>query len=60
MNGVPAFDRYVGIDYSGAQTPSSSLKGLRVYRADRISRPSKCSLLKDHENIGRAGASRSG
>lgn len=27
------FDRYVGVDYSGAETPSSSLKGLRVYLA---------------------------
>jgi len=27
----PAFDRYIGIDYSGAATPTSSLKGLRVY-----------------------------
>jgi hypothetical protein len=26
-----AFERYIGIDYSGAQTPASSLKGLRVY-----------------------------
>ena len=26
-----AFERYIGIDYSGAQTPKSSLKGLRVY-----------------------------
>lgn len=25
------FERYIGIDYSGAQTPTSSLKGLRVY-----------------------------
>ncbi len=25
------FQRYVGIDYSGAETPVSSLKGLRVY-----------------------------
>ena len=31
----PSFGRYVGIDYSGAQTPTSSLKGLRVYIADR-------------------------
>ena len=31
---VPAFDRYVGIDYSGAKTPDDSLKGLRVYMAD--------------------------
>jgi hypothetical protein len=28
------FRRYIGIDYSGAQTPTSSLKGLRVYMAD--------------------------
>jgi len=28
---VPAFTRYIGIDYSGAQTPTASLKGLRVY-----------------------------
>ena len=31
---MTAFDRYVGIDYSGAQTPMASLKGLRVYLAD--------------------------
>jgi len=36
---MPAFDRYVGIDYSGAETPTSSLKGLRVYIADRVSAP---------------------
>jgi len=35
----PAFERYVGIDYSGAQTPTSSLKGLRVYAADRLTVP---------------------
>jgi hypothetical protein len=34
---LPIFDRYVGIDYSGAQTPTSSLKGLRLYIADRAS-----------------------
>lgn len=27
------FDRYIGIDYSGAETAESSLKGLRVYFA---------------------------
>ena len=32
----PMFERYIGIDYSGAQTPKSSLKGLRVYEADRL------------------------
>ncbi len=30
---TPAFRRYIGIDYSGAETPESSLKGLRVYSA---------------------------
>ncbi|MFI5107571.1 MAG: hypothetical protein ACHP78_01860 [Terriglobales bacterium] len=41
MSGVdiPAFERYIGVDYSGAQTPTSSLKGLRVYMADRASAP---------------------
>ncbi len=38
-NMSPQFDVYIGIDYSGAQTPLSSLKGLRVYRADRASMP---------------------
>jgi len=35
----PAFARYIGIDYSGAETPNSSLKGLRVYQADRALPP---------------------
>ena len=33
------FERYIGIDYSGAETPNSSLKGLRAYQADRSSIP---------------------
>jgi predicted transcriptional regulator len=37
--GIPTFDRYIGIDYAGAETPTSSLKGLRVYIADRASPP---------------------
>jgi hypothetical protein len=36
---VPQFNRYIGIDYSGAKTPTSSLKGLRVYVARRASAP---------------------
>jgi hypothetical protein len=32
---MTAFDRIIGIDYSGAQTPGDSLSGLRVYLADR-------------------------
>src|SRR3954462_1005089 len=31
---MPAFARTVGIDYSGAETPTASLKGLRVYLAE--------------------------
>jgi hypothetical protein len=33
------FSRYIGIDYSGAKTPTSSLKGLRVYLANWTSAP---------------------
>lgn len=36
---MPIFDCYIGIDYSGAKTPTSSLKGLRVYKGDRGSQP---------------------
>jgi hypothetical protein len=35
ISDFPRFARYVGIDYSGAQTPVSSLKGLRVYLAEK-------------------------
>jgi hypothetical protein len=35
----PCFERYIGIDYSGAETATSSLKGLRVYLADRVKPP---------------------
>jgi len=35
------FDRYIGIDYSGAETCDSSLKGLRVYAADHLSDPTE-------------------
>jgi hypothetical protein len=31
---LSVFGRYIGIDYSGAQTPTASLKGLRVYLAE--------------------------
>ena len=36
---MPAFTRYIGIDYSGAETPTASLKGLRVYMTDRALPP---------------------
>jgi len=34
-----AFDCYIGVDYSGAKTPTASLKGLRVFMADQASLP---------------------
>jgi len=40
MNAIQSlFEYYIGIDYSGAETPSSSLKGLRVYRAYNNTKP---------------------
>jgi hypothetical protein len=36
---LTSFARYVGIDYSGAQTPTASLKGLRVYVAEADAPP---------------------
>jgi hypothetical protein len=38
---VSAFTRYIGIDYSGAETPTASLKGLRVYRAEGSELPAE-------------------
>lgn len=42
---IAAFNRYIGIDYSGAETPTASLKGLRVYLADRTSSPGEVQPL---------------
>lgn len=36
---MPAFARTIGIDYSGAETPTASLKGLRVYLAEAAELP---------------------
>lgn len=36
---MPLFNKYVGIDYSGAQTCDASLKGLRVYQAEGDQEP---------------------
>lgn len=36
---MPAFARYIGIDYSGAETPTASLKGLRIYLAEGYAPP---------------------
>jgi predicted DNA-binding transcriptional regulator AlpA len=36
---MPLFQSYVGIDYSGAQTPTDSLPGLCIYRASPTTTP---------------------
>jgi hypothetical protein len=36
---LPHFERYIGIDYSGAETPESRCRGLRVYAADGSGTP---------------------
>jgi len=36
---MPIFRRYIGIDYSGAVTPESSCRGLRVYVAEGSGTP---------------------
>jgi hypothetical protein len=38
---MSAFARYVGIDYSGAETPTASLKGLRVYMTEGNTPPAE-------------------
>lgn len=36
---MPLFERYIGIDYSGAETPTKSLPGVRLYAATREQMP---------------------
>jgi prevent-host-death family protein len=38
---APMFSRYVGVDYSGAETPLARLPGIRVYITDGIAQPSE-------------------
>jgi hypothetical protein len=42
---TPRFARSLGIDYSGAETPTSSLSGLRIFRADHTSPGSLVEVL---------------
>ena len=41
LNTTAQFERYIGIDYSGAAVPTASLKGLRVYLSGRTSQPAE-------------------
>jgi hypothetical protein len=38
---MPRFERYVGVDYSGAATAESSLKEIRVYLATATTEPAE-------------------
>lgn len=38
---MPRFQRYIGIDYSGAATSSTSLQGLRIYSAALMQTPAE-------------------
>lgn len=49
-----AFERYIGIDYSGAETCESVLKGLRVYMADRATEPREVAPPPSPARTGRA------
>lgn len=40
---MPLFERYLGIDYSGAETPTRSLPGLRIYAATPDQPPAQVS-----------------
>lgn len=42
------FDQYIGIDYSGAATPTSRLKGLQVFVASAGQYPSRVLAEPDH------------
>jgi hypothetical protein len=42
----PRFARYIGIDYSGAEVPTSPLKGLRAYVADGDGPPREASTTE--------------
>ena len=43
---MPAFARHIGIDYSGAKTPTAGLKGLRVYTSHAMA-PFARDLVRD-------------
>ena len=48
MTTTAMFDQYIGIDYSGANTPVARLNGLAVYRAGRDAMPGIVLPQRDH------------
>jgi hypothetical protein len=57
---MPTFTRYIGIDYSGRETPITSLRGLRVYLAEGDARSQKYRHRRAPANIGLGAASPNG
>jgi hypothetical protein len=57
---MPKFARTIGIDYSGAQTPTASLKGLRVYLAEGDAPPAEIPPPHRRKNTGHGAASPNG
>ena len=55
-----ALARYIGIDYSGAQTPTVSLKGLHVYRAEDDGATGEVPPPHPRANTGRGAVSPNG
>jgi hypothetical protein len=53
---MPVFARTIGIDYTGAETPTASLKGLRVCLAEGDGRPWKFRRRQARANTGPARA----
>jgi hypothetical protein len=49
------FERYIGIDYSGAETPISRLTGLRIYVADQLTPAYEISPPAPHKYWTRRG-----
>jgi len=47
-----SFERYIGIDYSGAKTATSNLPGLRIYSACMGEVPDECCRLRPRVDIG--------
>jgi hypothetical protein len=52
---MPAFTRTIGIDYSGAQTPTDGLPGLRVYLSERGAPPNEVSPTSSRKHWSRRG-----
>ena len=57
---MPAFTRYIGVDYSGAETPTASLKGLRIYWRIKLRSPSRLDHHPARANIGHGAESSNG